>query len=300
MNPAMEPKAEQNSSFATLPKPLKWLKSTYIVKDMQYSGISRQQTETGNPKIQAAMNRKDGRLETAADLTDCVDKDRAAGNVTAEAEFDGQTKTVVKDIPPISNVKDYKFSNTEGPGLVLWEFYSAELSRKAGKHVGLGEGWHLDVATLREKHGYSSVKEPKATLRHNDREFKTGSATSNPLGLLSHAQRKAANVATAAKHAEVNEKISARKQQAEAARAKHNHGALLVCDKCKAEFQRHTWLKKHQDSNCGRHAARVQRRQQLINESTEKRLEALDEAELQEIFPAFRPMPAPTDRTCST
>lgn len=235
-----------------------------------------------NPKIQAAMNRKDGRLETAADLTDCVDKDRAAGNVTAEAEFDGQTKTVVKDIPPISNVKDYKFSNTEGPGLVLWEFYSAELSRKAGKHVGLGEGWHLDVATLREKHGYSSVKEPKATLRHNDREFKTGSATSNPLGLLSHAQRKAANVATAAKHAEVNEKISARKQQAEAARAKHNHGALLVCDKCKAEFQRHTWLKKHQDSNCGRHAARVQRRQQLINESTEKRLEALDEAELQE------------------
>ena len=41
-------------------------------------------------------------------------------------------------------------------------------------------------------------------------------------------------------------------------------------------------IKKHRESNCGRHLKHLQRRRQLVNESVEKRLEVLDEAELQE------------------
>ena len=236
-----------------------------------------------NPKIQAELNRKEGRLESASGLVNCVDKDRARGNVTSEAEFDQTTKCVVKDVPPIKRMTDYKFADVEQPHeLRLWEFYSAELSRAAGKHVGLGPGYHLDNATLRAKHGFGSVKTPKATLRHNALDFKTGATTTNPLALLSHEQRNAAQSATVVKHADTKERISERERQAAATRASHSRNGLLICPQCNAEFQRPVWLKKHRDSNCGRHLARLQRRQKLINESVEKRLEVLDEAEVQE------------------
>lgn len=232
-------------------------------------------------KIAAEMNRKDGRLESAGGLTNCVDKDRPQGNVTAEAEFAEDSKPTVK-IPPIKRLKDHKFADVEGDDLILWEFYSASLSKAAGKHVGLGPGWRIPRSELISKHALGSLKVPKATLRHNEFQFKTGSATANPLGLLSYEQRKAAQETALAKHEEVKNRISSRKQREDERRAEHHRNALLVCDFCGAQFQRQTWLKKHRESNCGRHLKHLQRRRQLVNESAEKRLEVLDEAELQE------------------
>lgn len=233
------------------------------------------------PKISAELNRKGGRIESAANVTNAVDKDRPRGNVTAETEFEEDSKTDVK-IPPIYRFKDHKFYDCEGPGLCLWEFYSALLSQEAGKHVGLGPGWRLTDEYLKEKHAFGSVKHPKAKLSHNDLGFKTGSATTNPLGLLSYEQRKAAQSTVLERQSTAKDERTAKARRLEEMLAKHHNNALLVCDKCGAKFQRQTWLNKHVSSNCGRHLKRVQRRQQLINESVEKRLEVLDEAELQE------------------
>ena len=249
------------------------------------SGEGKDRVDSNNsndqPKISAELNRPGGRVESAANLSHCVDVDRPRGNVTGETEFDDESKTNVK-IPAIYRFKDHKFYDCEGPGLLLWEFYSAQLSKEAGKHVGLGPGWRLTDSYLREKHAFGSVKQPKATLRHNDYDFKTGATTTNVLGLASHEQRKAAQATALAQRSEAKKNVSAREQRLEQMLAKHHNNVLLVCDKCDATFQRQTWLNKHKQANCGRHLKRMQRRQQLLNESVEKRLEVLDEAELQE------------------
>ena len=140
-------------------------------------------------------------MESAGNLSHCADVDRPCGNATGEAEFDDDSKTSVK-VPAIYRFQDHEFYDCKGAGLLLWEFYSAQLSKEAGKHVGLGTGWRLENSYLREKHAFGSAKQPKATLRHNDYDFKTGATTTNVLGLASHKQRKAAQATALAQRSE--------------------------------------------------------------------------------------------------
>ena len=233
------------------------------------------------PKLIAEVNRKGGRIEQAADVSKALDQDRARGNVTAEAEFDADSMPTGK-IPPIYRLKDYKFADVEGPTLILWEVFSAALSEACGRFVGLGAGWHFSDTALREKHALACVRPPKATLRHNAFDFKTGSAKSNPLPLLSHAQRVSAAGVAAAKRDDATAKRDDEATREAARRSALYQNTLLACGKCGAQFQRQAWLTRHEQSNCGRFLKRFERRQQLVREGTEARLAVLDEAELQE------------------
>ena len=94
------------------------------------SGEGKDRVDSNNPndqpKTSAELNRPGGRVESARNLAHCVDVDRPCGNVTGETEFDDDSKTNVK-IPAIYRFKDHTFYGCEGPGLWLWEFYSAQL-----------------------------------------------------------------------------------------------------------------------------------------------------------------------------
>ena len=175
-------------------------------------------------------------------------------------------------------------NSTTVRGLVFYcgSFTARNFQKRLASTLGLVQGGVWKNSYLREKHAFGSAKQPKATLRHNDYDFKTGATTTNVLGLASHKQRKAAQATALAQRSEAKKNVSAREQRLERMLAKHHSNVLLVCDKCDATFQRKTWLSKHKQAKCGRHLKRMQRRQQLLNESVEKRLEVLDEAELQE------------------
>ena len=235
------------------------------------------------PVLNEHLNKAGGSVRDSGDVHSALDGNRARGDLNATGSFGGESKPEFK-INPIKWFQDLKFHKYEGTTMRLHEFFSQSASDEAGELRGLGPGWLQTEAMLVER-GISKLDVPKCTLRRStDVDFKSGSATSNPKGLLSHTQKKADAAAKGAQKAEAQVKRE-RMNDEEAARVSALYSDDLVgCDVCAAEFASEALLRRHTSRGCApRRLRAAATRRRLHTESVESRLEAMDAAELLEV-----------------
>ena len=188
-------------------------------------------------------------------------------NVSLETNREHEmTAEEKKSVKPFDDCSDMKL-RARGPqrySLLMWELFSRRNSERTGKAVGYGRGRYVSEATLISKHGLKAHRLPSdsavLSFVETDALQDGQNARHNPVGVLSREQkRSAAIIAETVKSARMADKKAAR-TQADTKRAAWHNNQVWKCDRCNAKFKSEVWYAKHRANDCGRYAARVQRR----------------------------------------